>query len=129
MPAKSRGPRRPKTRTGRAPRAPRFHIEAGEQSLPLQAKVTSVTFDDEITSKEVTGRLLDGEPTHLRTLGQRVTVTSPDGDVKFIVGPDVKKAHTYTVRAEEDPPRFTVVGPGGATFALVYKGVCLYKHS
>lgn len=128
MPAKQRGRRRANRRSG-APPQRRFFIEAGEQSLPLQAKVTQVTLEEGKTSKMVTGRELDGAPNHLRILGQRITVSSPDSDVKFIVGPDVKKVHQYTVREGDDPPQFTIVGGADSTFALVYKGNVLYKHS
>ena len=110
-------------------RAPRFDFEAGEQSLPLTVKVTSVTLATSETSKEVTLRTLDGEPEHLRVLGQRVTVTSPNKDVSFVVGPDVKKAHSYAVADGDDAPKVTVVGPPGTNFALVYKGSAKYKHS
>lgn len=108
---------------------PRFTFEPGESHLPLQAKVTNVTMGEGVTNKLVTLRLLEGEPDHLRVLGQKVTVTSPDKDVSFIVGPDVKKAHTYSVVAGGDPPQLTVVGGDDRTFALIYKGSCLFKNA
>ncbi len=108
---------------------PRFDFEPGEQSLPLEVKVTNVTLSASETSKTVTLRTLSGEPEHLRVLGQRITVTSPNKDVSFVVGPDVKKAHSYAVEDGNDAPNVTVVGPPGETFALVYKGSVKYKHS
>jgi len=97
--------------------------------MPLEAKVTNVTTEVGKTSKTIKLKSLTGEPNHLRVLGQRVTVTSTNKDVSFVVGPDVKKAHTYTIKAGENPPEVTVVGEEGATFALIYKGSCLYKHA
>jgi len=97
--------------------------------LPLVAKVTNVVFKEKTTSALVRGSTLDGAPKHLRVLGQRITVTSPDKAVSFIVGPDVKKAHTYSVEEEGSAPTFTVVGDEGATVALIYKGSCLFKNT
>jgi len=97
--------------------------------MPLSAKVTSVQTKSGETSKTVKLKLLDGMPSHLRVLGQKVTVSSPDKDVNFIVGPDVKKVHTYSVPSGAEAPAVMVVGPEDSTFALVYKGSCCYKNA
>jgi len=111
----------------RAPPA-RFAFEPGEQSLALEAKVSSVELSDEGSAK-LSGELLKGAPSHLRALGQRVTVSSPNGDVRFVVGPAVKRAHTFVVPEGGKPPSFSVVGPTGESVALVFRGVLLYKSS
>lgn len=117
------------SKRGGPSRAPRFTFEPGESSLPLVAKVTNVALKEGVTSVPVQGKTLDGAPQHLRVLGQRITVTSPDKEVSFIVGPDVKKAHTFSVEEGGKPPQFTVVGSEGSTLALIYKGSCLFKNT
>jgi hypothetical protein len=120
---KSSGGRKPASRKASVPR---FTFEPGESSLPLTATVKAVKNEKGTPTIAVRGCQLSGAPAHLRILGQRITVTSPDKDVSFIVGPDVKKAHTYTVAAGGDSPVFSVVG-GGDAVTLVYRGACMYK--
>jgi hypothetical protein len=107
---------------------PRFAFEPGEQSLALEAKVSSVALSTDGAAK-IKGVLLEGTPAHLRPLGQRVTVTSPNSDVRFVVGPAVKRAHTFVVADGGTLPVFSVVGPTDETVALVFRGALLYKST
>jgi len=126
MASKGRGQRRQRRQNSGPPRRS-FVFEQGEKALALPAKVTSVTLGSS-GEKSVYGSLLVGSPSHLRCLGQRVTVTSPSGEVTFVVGPSVSKAFTYTVPVSDDKgPVLSVVGTAGACVALVYRGSVLYK--
>jgi hypothetical protein len=125
--AKGSGRRGGKRTSGGARGPPRFSFEPGERRLALPAKVTNVTLKDG-PSKAIYVEMLSGAPTHVRSLGQSVSVSCPSGDVSFIFGTKTQKTFTFAVKDDgEKPPVVTVVGTLGSTIGLVWRGSLVYK--